>query len=311
MACGLHALAADPSSFACLRPLPGGNARTAVAQPVKYEDVQREGIMSLKPDTFEGMRFELNKPLNQNFFLSHSLFMGNVEVPTGGRQIIKTPQGTYEFGANVISERYMLLGRITNDGRLSGRVKCDLANWLSVKFHCQLSNEPGQSQVMVDSDVKGGDWNAQLKLGNPGFVGLNYFQSITPRLSVGGEMFWLHSNMKSGTGIAVRHAGERHVATLQFASTGIANMQYTHKVNDKVTLATDFLWHIASRDVTATVGYDCNLRQCRLRGKVDTNGVVTTYLEERFSPGINFVLSAELDHWNSNYKFGFGIVAGE
>ena len=40
----------------------------------------------------------------------------------------------------------------------------------------------------------------------------------------------------------------------QVATTGIANMQYTHKVNDKVTLATDFLWHIASRDVTATVG---------------------------------------------------------
>ncbi len=83
------------------------------------------------------------------------------------------------------------------------------------------------------------------------------------------------------------------------------------QVTDKVALAADFLWHISSRDVTATVGYDCNLRQCRLRGKVDTNGVVTALLEERFSPGINFVLSAEMDHWQSNYKFGFGIVAGE
>ena len=49
----------------------------------------------------------------------------------------------------------------------------------------------------------------------------------------------------------------------------------------------------------------------RLRGKVDTNGVVSAYLEERFSPGINFVLSAELDHNHSNYKFGFGVTAGE
>lgn len=51
--------------------------------------------------------------------------------------------------------------------------------------------------------------------------------------------------------------------------------------------------------------------QCRLRGKIDTNGVATAYLEERFSPGINFVMSAELDHFHSNYKFGFGVVAGE
>jgi mitochondrial import receptor subunit TOM40 len=51
--------------------------------------------------------------------------------------------------------------------------------------------------------------------------------------------------------------------------------------------------------------------QCRLRGKIDTNGVATAYLEERYSAGINFVMSAELDHFHSNYKFGFGVVGGE
>lgn len=40
-------------------------------------------------------------------------------------------------------------------------------------------------------------------------------------------------------------------------------------------------------------------------------GVVSTFLEERFGPGINFILSGEIDHAHSNYKFGFGIVAGE
>jgi mitochondrial import receptor subunit TOM40 len=38
-------------------------------QPVRYEEIQREGIMVLKPDSFEGMRFEVNKPLNPYFFL--------------------------------------------------------------------------------------------------------------------------------------------------------------------------------------------------------------------------------------------------
>lgn len=74
-------------------------------QAVKYEDLQREVLMALKPDLFEGMRFEITKPLNQNFFLSHSLFMGNMEMQTGGRQIIKTPIGNYEFGANVIHDK--------------------------------------------------------------------------------------------------------------------------------------------------------------------------------------------------------------
>lgn len=38
--------------------------------------------MSLKPDLFEGLRFDLTKPLNHNFALSHSIFMGNIDVPT-------------------------------------------------------------------------------------------------------------------------------------------------------------------------------------------------------------------------------------
>lgn len=37
--------------------------------------------VSLKPDLFEGMRFDFNKGLNQKFSLTHSIFMGSVEVP--------------------------------------------------------------------------------------------------------------------------------------------------------------------------------------------------------------------------------------
>ena len=141
--------------------------------------------------------------------------------------------------------------------------------------------------------------------------GANYFQSITPALSVGGELFWLSQALKSGVGLAARHVGERHVATLQAATTGILSLQYAHRVTDKVTLESDCLWHWGSREATATVGYDVVLRQARLQGRVDTNGTVGAYIQERFAPGISFLLSAELDHWQRNYKFGFGFTAGE
>ena len=65
---------------------------------------------------------------------------------------------------------------------------------ITAPFRFGLANNappPPLIQVMVDSDVKGHDWNAQLKLGSPSFVGLNYFQSVTPHLSAGGEFFWL------------------------------------------------------------------------------------------------------------------------
>lgn len=159
--------------------------------------------VSLKPDLFEGLRFDLTKPLNHNFALSHSIFMGNIDVPTANNQVracwvrsmpgvlwcqgdncqccrgllaaalqglrvacsaataaarrrcrrraastcscttpslftspptpahpspppqvVKMPIGTYEFGANLVTNRgNLMLGRITSDGRLTGRVK--------------------------------------------------------------------------------------------------------------------------------------------------------------------------------------------
>jgi len=38
-----------------------------------------------------------------------SLFMGSVEVPSQGAQIIKVPAAHYEFGANLIDQRVYLL----------------------------------------------------------------------------------------------------------------------------------------------------------------------------------------------------------
>lgn len=43
------------------------------------------------------------------------------------------------------------------------------------------------------------------------------------------------------------------------------------------------------------MAYD--LLQCRLRGRLDTNGCVAAYLEERLNLGVNFLLSAEVGHF--------------
>ena len=34
-----------------------------------------------------------------------SIFMGNMEVPTTNQQVVKMPLGTYEFGANLVSNQ--------------------------------------------------------------------------------------------------------------------------------------------------------------------------------------------------------------
>jgi mitochondrial import receptor subunit TOM40 len=280
-------------------------------QPVRYEELQKENIMSLRPDVFEGMRFDFTKPLNQNFSLSHSIAMGNEQIQTPNPdQIYKMPASTYEFGANLIGNKGMMIGRMVHDGRFSGRVKYDLTDAVSVKLQSQLDKENRYSQTMFDLDFKGLDWNGQLKVGNSQFVGVNYFQSVTDKLALGGEAFYLGSQRKSGIGLAMRHQSDPGIATCQIANTGMLSCTYHHKVSEKVFLASEFMWNWNLREATAAVGYDYILRQCRLRGKVDSSGVITAFLEERLNVGVNFVLSAEVDHFRKDYKFGFGMNVG-
>ena len=82
--------------------------------------------------------------------------------------------------------------------------------------------------------AQGGDWNGQVKLGNNEFYGLNYLQSVTPTLALGGEAFWLGQQRKSGAGFAARHADASHVATCQVATTGLVSLTYLQKVSEKV-----------------------------------------------------------------------------
>jgi mitochondrial import receptor subunit TOM40 len=268
--------------------------------------------VSLKPDLFEGLRFDMTKPLNHNFALSHSIFMGNVDVPTANQQVVKMPIGTYEFGANLVTNRgNLMLGRVTSDGRLTGRVKYDITPAASLKSQFALASERGMSQGMFDVDLRGADWNGQLKYGTSHFFGANYFQSVTPTLAVGGEVFLLAEQRRSGVGLAARHQTEASVATAQVANTGLLSLSYLQRVSDKVSLAADFMWNANSREAAASFGYDYALRQCRLRGRVDTEGKVAAYLEERVNVGVNFILSAEVDYARRDYKFGFGLTVGE
>lgn len=272
--------------------------------------------MSLKPDLFEGLRFDFTKPFNQNFALCHSFFLGNVDIPSQSGGAYKMAVGTYEFGANLVSrEGDMAIGRVMTDGRLTGRIKKDLLpdGKLSAKLQMQLAPEHqgSSSQMMLDLDSRGADWNAQLKLGNNQFYGANYFQSVTRELSLGGELFWLRSSRKSGAGFAARHAGAVHVATAQVATTGLLSLAYVHRVSEKVSLAADFLWNWQGREAAASFGYDYVLRQCRLRGRVDTDGRVGALLEERLNAGVTLVLSADLDHVRKDAKFGIGMTVGE
>lgn len=279
--------------------------------PVPYEDIHRENLMSLKADYFEGMRVDFTKGLNHKFALSHSINMGATEIPSQSAEIYKVPTATYEFGANYLDPKLMLIGRVMTDGRVIARGKCELTENLSLKANAQLTSEPHMSQGIANFDYKGRDYRVQFQLGNGGLLAANYIQSVTPNFSLGGEVFWAGQHHKSGLGYGARYNTDKMVATGQIASTGMVALGYVQKVSERVSLASDLMYNYMSREPTASFGYDYMLRQSRLRGKIDSDGRISTYLEERLNMGLNFILSAEIDHKKKDYKFGFGLTLGE
>ncbi|KAM0947952.1 putative Porin domain superfamily, eukaryotic porin/Tom40 [Dioscorea sansibarensis] len=48
------------------------------------------------------------------------------------------------------------------------------------------------------------------------------------------------------------------------------------------------MYNIMTRDVTASFGYDYILRQSRIRGRLDSNGCVGTFLKERLNKFYSF-----------------------
>ncbi|KAL5707715.1 hypothetical protein ACHQM5_018581 [Ranunculus cassubicifolius] len=279
--------------------------------PIPYEELSREAMMSLKPEIFEGMRFDFMKALNQKFLLSHSVLMGPMELPSQSAEVIKIPTAHYEFGANFVDPQNLLVGRVTTDGRLNFRVKYDITDKIIFKLNGSLSGEPHMSQGIGNLDYKGKDWRGQVQFGSGSLFGASYVQSVTPHLALGSEVFWAGQHRKSGVGIAGRYNTDKMVFSGQLASTGVVALSYVQKVSDKVNLASDFMYNTMSRDAIASVGYDYMLRQCRLRGKIDSNFTSTAFLEERLNMGLNFLLSAEIDHKKNDYKFGFGMTVGE
>ncbi len=65
-------------------------------------------------------------------------------------------------------------------------------------------------------------------------AGINYLQSVTPKLALGGEAFWLGQQRKSGTGFAGRYTGDKFVATAQLATTGLVSLTYVQRISEKV-----------------------------------------------------------------------------
>ena len=184
----------------------------------------RARAVSLKADHFEGGRFDFNKQLNQKFFLSplrlHGLHRGPRARATRSS---RSPTRRTSSAPTSSMPTYMLVGRALTDGRLSGRLKYDFSDALSAKLQtsegARVLAGHGRPRLQGARLARRSSSSATAR-----FYGVNYLQSVSDALSLGGEGFWLGGQKKSGVGFAARYADDKTVATGQVATTGLVSL---------------------------------------------------------------------------------------
>lgn len=92
--------------------------------------------------------------------------------------------------------------------------------------------------------------------------------------------------------------------------TGRADFCYFHRVNEKVSVATELAFDLPSQSTVFLAGYEYNLRQSTFRGDINSKGVVSATLDQKIAPGFTFHLTGQVDHMKGTNKFGLGLTLG-
>ena len=145
-------------------------------------------------DTFDGFRCDINKQVSPYMMAVHSFWLGSMMINDGTERT-----STYAFTSQVADENGIVMGRF-DPGRMSldGQVHRAILGGLAMgKVQFNLSQEGQSDQAFAELNFGGQSWTGNAKIGSVGgapVYGCNYWQSVTPRVAVGGEGMYVGAN---------------------------------------------------------------------------------------------------------------------
>mmetsp|Transcript_9474 Transcript_9474/g.10909 ORF Transcript_9474/g.10909 Transcript_9474/m.10909 type:complete len:381 (-) Transcript_9474:151-1293(-) len=273
--------------------------------PGQFDKADSDALRVLKPDIFDGCRFEHNKMLGPNFTVNHSLWLGSAMLQTGNN---------YSFGSTVVLNegKTMLLGRIDPEGRLDAQWHQEIVQPQKVisRVQSSISSSSEQSMTQGSLEINGIDYAATLKLTKGPMFGLSYFQSVTPKIAMGAESFYHHGQGVSHIFARGKYDNGKDIATATLTTMGSVSANYARKVNDRVTLAAEFEVALDSKQSQMNFGYEFMLRQSKISGVISTEGIIQTQIQEALMPGFAVIFNGILDHGRDTHRFGYGVQIG-
>lgn len=162
-----------------------------VPNPGPYESA----IMPCKAitalNTHDGFRMEIQKQLSPFMVVMHNFHLGT-SFPDGSNK-------SYNFLTQVADESGVVMSTFDPFKRdVSGRViRSVLGGVGTAKLQASVSPDGSNDTLLAELDLGALTWTGNLKygsMGGGGVFGMNYYQSITDRLAMGGEGMYVAAN---------------------------------------------------------------------------------------------------------------------
>jgi mitochondrial import receptor subunit TOM40 len=288
-------------------------------------------------DTHDGFRCDINKQLSPYMAVVHSFWLGTNMIPDGRKH-------TYTWLTQVADESSLYMARVDPE-RLSvdGRIhKALLGGVAMAKLQIGVSQDGQADQCLLDVDVNGPSWAANMKYGSMGggpVFGCSFHQALTPKLSMGGEGMYVSANGNMISSYLVKYnmpasgdPGDDRIGKrppgmapgveppsstflAQFAPGGPSGLPLTLNYKrvvtpGRVTLGAELACDPVSLASNVVLGAEFKFSRSKLQVAVDGSAKIQSVLETKLGkepgqPSLN--LCAEIDHLKDEMKFGYGL----
>jgi mitochondrial import receptor subunit TOM40 len=287
--------------------------------PGKFSDMNAMAQMVLRPDVFDGCKFEIAKGFSEKFAVTHTLMLGSSMLPP--------PSGRmYQFGTRYTPTREsMLMGRLNpTDGAVKVIAVGPVTQSTTMQVNCDLNRrdaaEPIPSSGVANLSYKGSDYSmgfqAQAVEGEDIVTKFSYLQSLTSRIVAGAEGTYFSGKGVAHVTLGARYADADSAISANYSlQQGSANHKYEchymKQVDQKVSLAASCSAVPKNNSATVSLGYVFNLQTAKVSAKMDSKWQMHATLEEHIAPGFSLLFSGMLDHSKEVYKFGLGLQVGQ
>ncbi|KAK3083044.1 hypothetical protein FSP39_012496 [Pinctada imbricata] len=292
--------------------------------PGTYEELHRK-CKELFPQTFEGGKFIVSKPLTSHFQISHTINMSMLQPSTSGYRFGATYIGSKQYGPQ---EAYpVILGDVDPSGNLNANIIHAFTERIRSKLVTQFQDSKC-SAYQLTTDYKGNDFTASVTLGNndilnhSGVIVGQYLQNITSRFAAGAELVYQYGGQVPGGEFAILSAatkitGNSWSLTANVCPSMLAlHASYYHLINEQLQIGGELEISPANKETVARACYQMEIPSANVnfKGSLDTNWVVEGCLEKKLLPmPFTFALSGSANFINSQkptYKFGVGLILG-